>query len=75
MELSSKTQLKVNKGGKDVLVFIDHDMPLGCLFDAFMELKGMCVDKMVAARIEEEEEAERQMGAEAPEEEEKPAEE
>ena len=64
MEIKNKTYLEIEKDGKLVQLVIDADMPLGLIFDALMEFKGFCVDKMVAAHAEEASAAEEQMAPE-----------
>ena len=68
MEFNQKTHLEVEKGGKKVELFVDNDMPLGLLFDALMELKGYCVDRMQKAHQQEEEHAEEMKSDDEPEE-------
>ena len=66
MKIAQRSVLKVEKDGKLVELYVDSDLPLGLLFDALMEMKGYCVERMSAAHAEESEEAERQMEAKAP---------
>ena len=62
MNIVQKNYINVEKEGKQIQLVVDADTPLGAIFDAFMELKGFCCDKMIAAHAEETAEAERQMG-------------
>ena len=41
-------------------IFVDNDMPIGVFHDILMEMKGMMVDRMVAAHKEQEALAEQQ---------------
>lgn len=52
-------QMFESKCGK-AKIFVDNDMPIGVFHDILMELKGMMVDRMVAAHKEQQELAELQ---------------
>lgn len=62
MIIQQHTKLKVEKDGKDIVLDVSPDTPLGLIFDALMELKGYIVERMVSSQKEEEAEAEKQMG-------------
>jgi len=70
MKISQKSFLEVEKDGKIVQLVVDSDLSLGLIFDSLMELKGYVCDRMLSAHKEEQQEAERQMGAPEPVEEE-----
>jgi len=38
-------------------IFVENDMPIGIFHDFLMEIKGLMVDRMVAAHKEQEEQA------------------
>lgn len=60
MNIVQHTKLKVEKDGKEVVLDVAPDMPLGLLFDALMELKGYIVERMVSSHKEEEKASEEQ---------------
>lgn len=41
-------------------IFVEHDMPIGIFHDFLMEMKGLMVDRMVAAHKEQEKVAEQE---------------
>lgn len=52
--IKNKSHLEVEIAGKKFALSCDTDSSLGHLFDALMQMKGWCVDRMVAAHKEEE---------------------
>lgn len=62
MKIEQHTKLKIEKDGKDIVLDVAPDTPLGLIFDALMELKGYIVERMVTSQKQEEAEAEEQMG-------------
>lgn len=63
--LKQKSSLKVEINGKYFELLCDSDSPLGSLHDALMQMKGWCVERMIAAQKEEEAAAEAQKQHEA----------
>ncbi len=53
MKLKQSTALEVVIEDKIYELRCDSDSPLGSLHDALMQMKGFCVDKMIAAQKEE----------------------
>jgi len=53
------TQLFQSECGR-AKIFVENDMPIGVFHDFLLELKGMMVDRMVAAHKEQQEAAEAQ---------------
>ena len=53
------TQLFQSECGR-AKIFVENDMPIGVFHDFILELKGMMVDRMVAAHKEQQELAEAQ---------------
>ena len=53
------TQLFQSECGR-AKIFVENDMPIGVFHDFLLELKGMMVDRMVAAHKEQQELAESQ---------------
>ncbi len=51
--IKTKTFLEVVIGERTYELSCNSDSPLGELHDALMQMKGFCVDKMVAAQQEE----------------------
>ena len=51
--LKQKSILEVEIAEKKYQLYCDSDSPLGCLHDAVMQMKGWCVDRMIAAHKEE----------------------
>lgn len=64
MEIKQKTIIEVEKNGKVIQLICDQDQPLGTLFDAVMEIKGFCVERMAKAHADEQKEAAEKMGDE-----------
>lgn len=62
MNIKQKTYLEVEKDGKIVQLVVDADLTMGLIFDALMELKGYCCDRMLQAHQQEMQEAEEKMG-------------
>lgn len=58
--IKQKTILEVIIGERVYELSCSADSPLGELHDALMQMKGFCVDRMIAAHKEEKEQAERQ---------------
>jgi len=58
--LKQKSVLEIEIAGKKYELYCDSDSPLGCLHDALMQMKGWCVDRMIAAQKQEQEVAEAQ---------------
>jgi hypothetical protein len=56
--LKQKSHLEVEIAGKQYSLICDSDSPLGCLHDALMQMKGWCVERMIANQKEEEKIAE-----------------
>jgi len=61
MKLYQKTYIEVEKGDKSFCLQCDNDASLGLIFDALMEMKGYCVERMMNAHKEEEAESEKKM--------------
>lgn len=59
--IKQKSMLEVEIAGKMFQLLCDNDSPLGNLHDALMQMKGYCVDRMVAAQKQEEEVAKQVM--------------
>jgi hypothetical protein len=53
MKHKQNSVLDVEIEGKSYQLFCDSDSPLGSLHDALMQMKGWCVERMVAAQKEE----------------------
>lgn len=70
MNIYQNTFMEVEKDGKKVQVIIPPDMPAGLLFDALMEFKGYCVQRMQEAHAAEQEEADEKIGPGEPQEQE-----
>jgi hypothetical protein len=51
--IKQKPVLEVEIAGKRFELNCDSDSPLGSLHDALMQMKGWCVDRMIAAQKEE----------------------
>lgn len=51
--LKQKSFLEIEIASKKYELVCDSDSPLGCLHDALMQMKGWCVDRMIAAQKEE----------------------
>lgn len=56
--LKTKSVLEVVIADKKYELICDTDSPLGSLHDALMQMKGWCVERMIAAQKEEEHAAE-----------------
>lgn len=56
--IKQKTIIEVKIGERNYELFCAADSPLGELHDALMQMKGYCVDRMVAAHEEEKNNAE-----------------
>lgn len=52
--LKQKAHLEIELQGKKYEFICDQDSPLGCLHDALMQMKGWCVERMIANQKEEE---------------------
>lgn len=53
--IKQKSHLEVEIAGKEYTLICDSDSPLGCLHDALMQMKGWCVDRMIANQKQEQE--------------------
>lgn len=61
MEIKNKVTFEYEKDGKVVKLLCDNDSPLGLIFDALMEFKGYCVERMAKSHEDETKEAEEKM--------------
>ncbi len=52
--LKQNSVLEIKIQDKSYELYCDSDSPLGSLHDALMQMKGWCVERMVAAQKEEE---------------------
>ncbi len=59
--IKQKTVLEVKIGERVYELFCGADSPLGELHDALMQMKGYCVERMVAAQKEEQAAADENM--------------
>lgn len=56
-----RSTLEIEIAEKKYTLTCDTDSPLGCLHDALMQMKGWCVDRMIANQKQEEETAKQMM--------------
>lgn len=64
--IKQKTVLEVKRNERVYELECSANSPLGELFDVLMEMKGYCVERMVAAQKEEQENAQQVMCQEEP---------
>lgn len=53
VKVEQVTRIKVEIAGKVFSLICDSDSPLGSVHDTLMQIKGWCVERMVAAQREE----------------------